>query len=154
MVTIHHVNLPALDVRASAQFYTEIIGMSEGSWVFPPAEQVGHISSDTAKLTVLPATAQSQGENRGLHLIKPDPEFARKNQLDHNPSVGGHVALQVDDLDAVVQRLQAAGIPYSLTGTFAIPGMRHLYCYDPSMNLIEINEGLDASSDWCALRRG
>lgn len=140
MVTIHHVNLPANDVRASAKFYTEIIGMSEGSWVFPPAEQVGHISSDTSRLTILPATTRAKGENAGLHLIKPEPEFARKNQLDHNPSIGGHVALQVDDLDAVIQRLQVAGIPYSLTGTFAIPGMRHLYCYDPSMNLLEINE--------------
>ncbi len=146
MVTIHHVNLPANDVRASARFYSEIIGMSEGSWVFPPAEQVGHISSDTRKLTVFPATTMSQGENAGLHLIRPDPEFARKNQLDHNPSIGGHVALQVTDLDAVVQRLEAAGIPYSLTGTFAIPGMRHLYCYDPSMNLLEINEMVGAES--------
>lgn len=140
MVTIHHVNLPANDVRTSAKFYTEIIGMSEGSWVFPPAEQVGHISADTSKLTILPATTVSQGDNAGLHLIQPDPEFARKNQLDHNPSIGGHVALQVTDLNAVVQRLEAAGIPYSLTGTFAIPKMRHLYCYDPSMNLLEINE--------------
>lgn len=140
MVSIHHINLPANDVRASAKFYSEIVGMSEGSWVFPPAEQVGHISSDTSKLTFFPATTISQGDNAGLHLIRPDPEFARKNQLDHNPSIGGHLALQVDDLDAVVRRLQAASIPYSLTGTFAIPGMRHLYCYDPSMNLLEINE--------------
>jgi len=140
MVTIHHVNLPANDVRASAKFYTEIIGMSEGSWVFPPPEKVGHISSDHSKLALLPATTVSQGDNAGLHLIRPDPEFARKNQLDHNPSIGGHVALQVDDLDAVIRRLKVAAIPYSLTGTFAIPGMRHVYCYDPSMNLLEINE--------------
>lgn len=140
MVSIHHINLPANDVRASAKFYSEIVGMSEGSWVFPPAEQVGHISADISKLTIFPATTISRGDNAGLHLIQPDPEFARKNQLDHNPSIGGHVALQVDDLDAVIQRLKAAGIPYSLTGTFAIPGMRHLYCYDPSMNLLEINE--------------
>ena len=140
MVTIHHVNLPANDVRASARFYAEIIGMSEGSWIFPPAQQVGHISSDTSKLTIFPTSMVSQGDNAGLHLIRPEPEFARKNQLDHNPSIGGHIAFQVDDLDAVITRLQAAGIAYSLTGTFAIPGMRHLYCYDPSMNLIEVNE--------------
>lgn len=138
--TIHHVNLPANDVRASARFYGEIIGMSEGAWVFPPADQVGHISADPARMTIFPASSVSQGENSGLHLIKPEPEFARKNKLDHNPSIGGHVALQVDDLDAVIDRLRAARIAYSLTGTFAIPGMRHLYVYDPSMNLVEINE--------------
>lgn len=138
--TIHHVNLPANDVRASASFYTRIVGMAEGSWIFPPAEQVGHISSDPARMTIFPVTTSSQGDNSGLHLIRPEPDFARKNQLDHNPSIGGHVALQVENLDAVIDRLKAAGIPYSLTGTFAIPGMRHLYCYDPSMNLLEINE--------------
>lgn len=138
--TIHHVNLPANDVRASASFYTRIVGMAEGSWIFPPAEQVGHISSDPARMTIFPVATNSQGDNSGLHLIRPEPDFARKNQLDHNPSIGGHVALQVENLDAVIDRLKAAGIPYSLTGTFAIPGMRHLYCYDPSMNLLEINE--------------
>jgi len=106
--SIHHVNL------------ADILGFAEGSWVFPPPDQVGHISSDPAKLTLFPTATQSQGENSGLHLIQPEAEFARKNSLDHNPSIGG--------------------IPYSLTGTFAIPGMRHLYVYDPGMNLIEINE--------------
>ena len=91
-------------------------------------------------MTLFPLANASQGENSGLHLIAPEPEFARKNGLDHNPSIGGHVAFQVDNLDAVINRLKAAGIPFSLTGTFAIPGMRHLYVYDPSMNLIEINE--------------
>ncbi len=138
--TIHHVNLQANNVRASAEFYTSIVGMSEGSWVFPPQEQVGYISADPSRMTLFPMAGASQGENAGLHLITPEPAFARNNQLDHNPSIGGHVAFQVENLDSVIERLKAAGIPYSLTGTFAIPGMRHLYVYDPSMNLIEINE--------------
>lgn len=138
--TIHHVNLQANNVRASAEFYTNIVGMAEGSWIFPPAEQVGYISADPARMTLFPMQGAGRGENAGLHLITPEPAFARNNNLDHNPSIGGHVALQVDNLDTVIERLKAAGIPYSLTGTFAIPGMRHLYVHDPSMNLIEINE--------------
>ena len=55
-------------------------------------------------------------------------------------SLGGHVAIQVPDLDAVIVRLKAAGIPFSYALTFAIPNMRHIYVYDPAMNLIEINE--------------
>jgi catechol 2,3-dioxygenase-like lactoylglutathione lyase family enzyme len=142
--SIHHVNLPATDVRASARFYSEILGMAEGTWTFPPPEQVGHISADPQKLTLFPCATASQGDNSGLHLIRPEPEFARKNNLDHNPSIGGHVAIQVPDLDVVIARLNAAGIPYSYAPTFAIPRMRHIYVYDPAMNLLEINEVVKA----------
>lgn len=138
--SIHHVNLPATDVRRSAHFYNEILGMTEAAWRFPPAEQVGHISADPARLTLFPCDTASRGANSGLHLILPEPEFARKNGLDHNPSIGGHVAIQVSDLDAVMERLKAAGVPFSYAPTFAIPNMRHIYVYDPAMNLLEINE--------------
>ena len=50
------------------------------------------------------------------------------------------MAIQVPGLEGVIERLEAAGIPYSLTGEYAIPGMRHVYVYDPGMNLLEINE--------------
>ncbi len=138
--SIHHVNLPATDVRASARFYAQVLGLAEGRWTFPPAEQVGHISNDPEQLTLFPCDTASQGANSGLHLILPEPEFARKNALDHNPSIGGHVAIQVTDLDAVMERLKVAGIPFSYAPTFAIPHMRHVYVYDPAMNLLEINE--------------
>lgn len=137
---IHHVNLPATDVRASAAFYAQIIGMAEGRWTFPPSDQTGHLSADPARLCLFPGPSAAEGANAGLHLIRPEPEFARLNGLDHNPSIGGHVAIQVRDLDAVIARLKAAGIPYSETGVFAIPNMRHVYVYDPAMNLLEINQ--------------
>ena len=38
------------------------------------------------------ATASS-GANSGLHLILPEPEFARRNRLDHNPSIGEGIRL-------------------------------------------------------------
>ncbi len=137
---IHHVNLPATDVRASARFYTEIIGMAEEAWTFPPPAQTGQVSADPARLTLFTPSMSAEGANPGLHLIRPEPEFARMNGLDHNPSIGGHVAIQVKDLDAVIARLKAAGIPFSATGIFAIPRMRHIYVYDPAMNLLEINQ--------------
>ncbi|MEO1532086.1 MAG: VOC family protein [Pseudomonadota bacterium] len=137
---IHHVNLPATDVRASARFYTEVLGLTEAAWTFPPPDQVGHISADPAELTLLACATGARGANSGLHLIRPEPAFARKNGFDHNPTIGGHVAIQVDDLDAVMERLKAEGIPFTYAPPFAIPGMRHVYVYDPSMNLLEINE--------------
>ena len=75
-----------------------------------------------------------------MHLIKADPEFAQRNGLTHNPSVGGHVAIEVDDLEAVLTRLRAAGIPYSDAGVFAIPNLRNVYVEDPEGNLLEISQ--------------
>jgi catechol 2,3-dioxygenase-like lactoylglutathione lyase family enzyme len=138
--SIHHVNLAATDVRKTAKFYAAILGMQETAWVFPPADQTGAIPNDPARLTLFPDHGAGDPQNRGLHLIQPDPTFARRNNLDHNPSIGGHVAINVPDLDAVMARLREAGVPYSYTPTYAIEGMRHIYVYDPSMNLLEINE--------------
>ncbi len=135
--SIHHVNLETRDVRATADFYATMLGMAQKDWVFPASR--GYLPGDPDKLALM---ADGRDSHSGLHLIAPDREFAAKNGMDHNPSIGGHVAVQVPDLDAVVARLDAAGIAYSLTGEFAIPGMRHLYVEDPSGNLIEVNECL------------
>ena len=135
--SIHHVNLEAQNVRKTTEFYTVILGMEEQAWVFPTTR--GYLPGDPDKLALL---ADGRDSHSGLHLIAPDPEFADKNDLSHNPSIGGHVAVEVDDLDAVVTRLESAGIRYSLTGEFAIPGMRHLYVEDPEGNLVEVNEKL------------
>ena len=132
--SIHHVNLEARNVAQTARFYTEILGMTLGTWAFP--ETRGYLPGDPDKLALL---GDGREGHTGLHLIAPDPEFATKNNMAHNPSIGGHVALQVDDLDGVIARLTAAGVPHSVTGEFAIPGLRHVYVEDPEGNLLEIN---------------
>ncbi|PRX37556.1 Catechol 2,3-dioxygenase [Meinhardsimonia xiamenensis] len=132
--SIHHVNLEARDVRAAARFYSAVLGLEEGAWRFPPAR--GYLPAEPDRLALFP---DGRGVNTGLHLIAPDPDFARRNNLMHNPSMGGHVALHVDDLDAVAERLRAAGIAFSEVGEFAIPGLRHIYVEDPAGNLLEIN---------------
>lgn len=132
--SIHHVNLQAKDVRRCAAFYKDILGMTEQNWVFP--ETRGYLPGDPDKLALL---GDGRESHTGLHLIAPDPTFAERNGLNHNPSVGGHVAFHVDDLPAVIERLTVAGIPFSMTGEFAIPGLRHVYVTDPEGNLLEIN---------------
>jgi catechol 2,3-dioxygenase-like lactoylglutathione lyase family enzyme len=135
--SIHHVNLEARDVQATARFYATMLGMAQSDWVFPASR--GYLPGSPDKLALF---GDGRDRHSGLHLIAPDEAFAAKNDMTHNPSIGGHVAFQVSDLDAVVARLKAAGIRYSLTGEFAIPGMRHLYVEDPAGNLIEVNERL------------
>ena len=135
--SIHHVNLEAKDVRRAAAFYSSIFGMEEGDWVLP--ESAGYIQVAKDRLALFEDPTRD-GQAAGLHLIRADPDFAEKNGLRHNPSVGGHFAIQVSDLRAVIRRLEAAGIPYSDAGQFAIPGLWNVYVEDPEGNLIEINQ--------------
>lgn len=136
---IHHVNLPAHDVRESAAFYSAIFGMQEG--VFQRPASGGNFRSDPAALASFEQDgAAGLGANNGLHIVKPVPDFAKANGLHHNPTNGGHVAISVPDLDAVMRRLDAAGVMYSDAGQYAMLGFRQIYLYDPSMNLLEINQ--------------
>lgn len=133
--SIHHVNLEAKDVRRSAAFYAAVLGMTEGQWVFP--ESRGYIPGAPDRLALFPDGRQS---HTGLHLIKGDADFAVRNGFRHNPSLGGHFAIEVADLRAVMRRLDEAGIPYSDGGVFAIPHLHNIYFEDPDGNLIEVNQ--------------
>jgi len=131
---IHHVNLEVPDVRDAVSFYAEIAGMAEGSWR-APAER-GDFSMDPALLASLPLG----DDNSGIHIVRADPGFALRNGFAHNPTIGGHPAFCVPDVLAVKRRLQAAGMLVSDAGVYAMAGMHQIYVFDPSGNMIEVNQ--------------
>ena len=138
---IHHVNLEVQDVREAVGFYTEIAGMTEGRWQ-APAER-GDFSIDPTLLAVLPTHDDGNGgDNSGLHIIRADPGFALRNNFAHNPSIGGHPAICVSDVRAVKARLEAAGVLVSDAGVYAMAGMHQIYAFDPSGNMIEVNQAV------------
>lgn len=131
---IHHVNIPAYNVRQTAAFYTNIVGLPETEWKMPPAATRGNFKHDAENLSMI-------GEGYcGIHIIKPDVAFAKNNGLLHNATIGGHFAISVHDLEAVKRRLEAVGIVYSVGGQYAMDGVSNIYVYDPSMNMVEINQ--------------
>lgn len=131
---LHHVNLQAHDVRETIAFFVDIAGMTEGKWIAPP--DMGDFSIDPNELAVLTLG----GDNRGLHIIRPDAGFGYRNGFAHNPSIGGHPAFRVPDIHAVMSRLDDAGTVYSDAGTYAMTGYHQVYVFDPAYNLIEINQ--------------
>ncbi|MSO91636.1 MAG: hypothetical protein EXR01_08775 [Acetobacteraceae bacterium] len=133
---IHHVNLQADKVRETVAFYTGIIGMAEGRW--RAAANRGDFSIDPAALAVL----TKADDNSGLHIIRPDAGFAYRNRLAHNPSIGGHPAFCVADVQAVKARLEAAGVLVSDAGVYAMAGMHQIYVLDPAVNMIEVNQNV------------
>lgn len=134
--SLHHVNLPVHRVREAAAWFRDMIGLDEGDWAAAEGSPVADYVADPDRLAVL------GDENRGLHLVKPSPEFAKRNGFHHNPTIGGHFAVNVPDLEPIRARLEAANILYTDAGSYAMAGLRQLYVYDPSMNLVELNQSI------------
>jgi catechol 2,3-dioxygenase-like lactoylglutathione lyase family enzyme len=132
--SIHHVTLQTHDVQESARFYREVLGLESGG-------ATHSIGTGSSNMEINDKVLAVVGEgNRGLHLLTPHPSFARQSGMAINPAMGGHVAIAVDDIDAVKRRLDEAGIFYEDAGEHAVPGWSQIYLYDPSGNLIEINQ--------------
>lgn len=119
---LHHVSVLVADTERALGFYRDLLGLSVspdrppmaygGAWLMLGPQQI-HL----------------------LELPSPDPVSGR-------PEHGGrdrHMALGVTDLDALATRLDAAGIPYSLSRS----GRRALFCRDPDGNAVEFMERSD-----------
>jgi len=137
---LHHVNIQAADVRKSVQFLCKNLGLKEGNWRAPDGK--GDFSIKPRDLSVFPLGAF----NGGLHIIKPDPGFAFRNNFAHNPSIGGHPAIVVQNIQEVKSRLEAEDVLITDAGTYAMVDMHQIYCLDPSGNVIEINQYKPARS--------
>ena len=116
-LAIQHVSVIVADTERALAFYRDVLGLPvdvqrpdlgyPGAWLTIGAQQI-HL----------------------LELPSPDPVTGR-------PAHGGrdrHVALTLRDLDALRRRLDAAGIPYTLSKS----GRRALFCRDTDGNALEL----------------
>lgn len=115
---LHHVSLIVSDTTRALAFYCDLLGLTvdtsrpdlgyPGAWLIINASQQIHL----------------------LELPNPEQGLTR-------PAHGGrdrHLALWCDDLDAMANRLQAAGLPVSRSKS----GRQALFCRDPDDNAVEI----------------
>ncbi|MFE8033139.1 VOC family protein [Thiohalocapsa marina] len=119
ITALHHVSLIVADTERSLAFYRDLLGLSPD----PARPDLGYPG---AWLQIGPQQIHL------LELPNPDP-------TDGRPAHGGrdrHLALSVHDLDRLRQRLEAAGIPFSLSRS----GRRALFCRDPDANALEFVE--------------
>jgi len=118
-LAIQHVSVIVADTKRALLFYRDVLGLAvdpqrpdlgyPGAWLAVGAQQI-HL----------------------LELPNPDPVTSR-------PAHGGrdrHCALTLRDLDALRRRLDAAGMPYTLSKS----GRRALFCRDPDNNALEFIE--------------
>lgn len=120
ILSLLHATVIAADLVRSRAFYGGILGLQEN-----PARP--NMSFDGIWYDV--------GPDQMIHLMQvPNPETGLQR-----PAHGGrdrHTALAIDNIDELVTRLEAAGIPYSLSKS----GRRALFCRDPDDNALEFAE--------------
>lgn len=131
---IHHTNLPTHDLKASLAFYREVLGMEPTAPDFRPDYR-----SSSGGIGWFETEGSSQ-----LHLSTPRENYASATGFFLDPILRGHVAISVPDLDAVKTALRAREVYFADPGeSWAINNMLQIYTYDPSMNVLEINQHLD-----------
>jgi len=110
------------DVDKAAEFYTRHFGFKLG---FKSSPAFADVTLDGLRLLLAGPTSTA---------AKPMPDGS-------NPVPGGwnRIELVVDDIDAEVARLRAAGVPFR-NQIVRGPGGAQILAEDPSGNLIEIFE--------------
>ena len=113
LLPVQHINLSVRDLDATLPFYTEVLGL------FPIARPDFGI----------PGAWLTTGNGMQIHLIE-DGSF--------QPPPGPHLAFEVDDIDAEVDRIRGLGVEVS--DPFGIDGIRQAFFHDPTGNQFELNQ--------------
>jgi catechol 2,3-dioxygenase-like lactoylglutathione lyase family enzyme len=133
---IHHVNVPAHDVRRVAHFYSEVLGLNE---VAMPVKD-GLATPERQQQLVAwfdPGNGQT-----GLHVVLPQADYAKQFNMFLNPITHGHVAYTVDDIEATKRKLDERGVYYADLRNYLMSDLYQIYTTDPEGNVVEINQEL------------
>ena len=143
---VNHVNIVVADMERSLAFY---VGLLEMRVTFE-AELTGEWIETVAGLPGVSAHCvfcQPSGGGTRFELLQyrtPPGVSLPENALANTLGLR-HVALEVDDLDALYARLSEAGVTFlspPVTVPFSVMGVRKRLCYlrDPDGTLVEIAE--------------
>lgn len=143
---LDHVNIVVTDMQRAEQFYGGVLGLRrgferllEGEWI----ERVTGIPG--ARAHCIFYEPESGGRIELLQYLSPLGVPLPSNELPYSPGVR-HVAFEVDDLDELCARLQAAGVslvspPVEVPFLVADAGRKRLcYFHDPEGVLLELAE--------------
>lgn len=115
-----HATFVVEDLDKARRFYEQVLGLSAN----PSRPGMGFAG-----------VWYDLGPHQQLHLMRlPNPESGLQRPL--NGGRDRHIAFAVDDLSALMQKLDGSGINYNLSQT----GRRALFCRDPDDNALEFIE--------------
>jgi glyoxylase I family protein len=111
-IAVHHVSVNVRDVEEALPFYTDVLG--------------GEVRKDRPDLGIAGAWINLGAQQ--VHLVEaPVPS-----------NLGQHFAVQVADLDGVVEELRRMGI--EVGDPVAVGANRQTFVDDPSGNVVELHQ--------------
>jgi len=133
-IDLHHVNLTAPDPVPLARFYRDVVGFSDVTDTWGRENRIPEQYG-------APIAFVEDAGGRQLHLSTAAPDLLFTTGREIN-MVGprGHIAFRVDDIGELERRLDAAGVPYSDYGEWAIRGWHQVFVNDPMGNVIEFHQ--------------
>jgi glyoxylase I family protein len=140
---IDHAGITVTSVKAALVFYRDLLGLrvtDEGEDSGPELDAITGLSGVRIRYAEL-----DLGGGRLLEVIEFMPaEGSRLAQRPVDPGAS-HLALRVDDVDALCGRLAEAGVtllgrPTTITAPGAWQGARCVYVEDPDGRVVELVE--------------
>ena len=133
----HHINLECYDVRSSVNFVSQYLKMKEGAWKAPI--ELGKVNIKPNQLAIF----NLDDNHSGIHINKADFTFSWRNNFMHNPTIGGHPAFNVKDIKLFLKKLKSSDIAVTDAKIYAMPNIHQIYFFDPSANIIEVNQNIN-----------
>ncbi len=112
---LQHVNIATTDLQKTVDFYVELLGMTKG---------------ERAPVR-LPGAWIYSGDDPIVHLISIDVLPGKTMGLDH-------IALEADDFEGTMARLEAKGIQF-ITVDSPERSLKQVFFYDPNGVRLELN---------------
>jgi len=133
---LHHVGLQVAHIERAGDFYCQALG---GRWLVRPVTFEGR-GADQAMGTAgvrlrLAMIGLANGAVELFEFLEPvAPEWARRAHDGRLP----HLAVQVDDTDAALERVEAAGGRRVWPAVDRFGAARVIYVTDPDGNVVEL----------------
>ena len=140
ITAIRHIGIVVADMRRSLPFYRDLLGMEIWADFQDRSDYVQQVTGVPGANVWMIKLKAADGVSIELlqYLSHPRdlPQPVRACDIGCN-----HVALQVDDLDALYERLKAAGIRFHAPPAISSDGgAKVTYCRDPEGALVELVE--------------
>jgi catechol 2,3-dioxygenase-like lactoylglutathione lyase family enzyme len=140
---LNHVSITVADIDRSLGFWHELLGLPLRGRGFSEAEHlaaiigIGPVRLEWAELD-LPG-------GQMIELFRYLEPVGAQVRPRANDAGATHVCLEVDDIDDLVERLRAAGVPLRSDGAVRIAdgdwaGWRDVYAADPDGVTVELSE--------------